>query len=212
MRSFPFFLSSAVMLCLVAATPARAADAPYEVVVWADAKYDAAGALTALEFPQAKQYAPALLDNLRTRIAARPMPPKLDGDVPATYETGVRVTLTVTPETGSVSVDEVSDMPLVLRMTKARFTEDMAAGSTAWGGVVVAKCTVTVKGRCGTVEIVTNGVQVPQEAREFAKSSLSGWRFKPQQIGGKPIEGTVVVPFRIERAGVSRPTLRNREY
>jgi len=31
-------------------------------------------------------------------------------------------------------------------------------------------------------------------------------------VGGKAIETKVVLPFVIERAGVARPTLRNREY
>lgn len=198
-------------LSLVAAMSARAADAPYEVVVWADAKYDAAGALSSLEFPQAADYAPALLGNLRARIAARPATPKLDGDVPATFETGVRVTLTVTPDTGSVSVDEIVDMPRVLRMTTARFSEDMAAGASSWDGRVVGSCTVTVKGRCGAVEILSGSGDVPDEVRPIAKRALSEWRFEPQKIGGKPVEGKAVVPFVIERAGVARPTLRNRE-
>lgn len=212
MRLSPLFATGLLIASGLAAAPfARAADAPYEVVIWADAKYDAAGALTALEFPQAKDYSEALLGNLRNRIAARPAAPKLDGDVPATYETGVRVTLTITPETGTVAVDDISDMPLVLRMTQASVTEDMAAGATDWDGRVMASCTVSVKGRCGPVEILTESGDAPEEARRIAKKALAGWRFQPQKVGGKPVEGKVVVPFVIERTGVSRPTLRNRE-
>lgn len=212
MKLFSPLFPALMALSLVAATSVRAADAPYQVVVWADAKYDATGALSSLEFPQAKDYAPALLGNLRTRIAARPASPKLDGDVPATFETGVRVTLTVTPETGSVSVDEIVDMPRVLRMTTARFTEDMAAGASSWDGRVIGSCTVSVKGRCGAVEILADSGNVPDEARVIAKRALTQWRFEPQKLGGKPIEGKAVVPFVIERAGVARPTLRDREY
>ena len=211
MKLFSPLFPALVALSLVAAMSARAADAPYEVVVWADAKYDATGALSSLEFPQAKDYAPALVDNLRNRIAARPASPKLDGDVPATFETGVRVTLTVTPETGSVAVDEIVDMPRVLRMVNARFTEDMSAGASSWDGKVVGSCTVTVKGRCGAIEILSEAGQVPEEARGVAKRALSQWRFEPQKLGGKPVEGKAVVSFVVERAGVSRPTLRNRE-
>jgi hypothetical protein len=213
MRLSPLLATGLLFASAFTAMPsAHAADAPYEVVIWADAKYDAAGALTALEFPQAKDYSEALLGNLRNRIAARPATPKLDGDVPATYETGVRVTLTITPETGTVAVDDISDMPLVLRMTQARFTEDMSAGATDWDGRVMASCTVGVKGRCGPVEILTESGEAPEEARRIAKSALAGWRFEPQKVGGKPVEGKVVVPFVIERSGVSRPKLRNREY
>jgi hypothetical protein len=212
MRLSPLFATGLLIASGLAAAPfARAAEAPYEVVIWADAKYDAAGALTALEFPQAKDYSEALLGNLRNRIAARPAAPKLDGDVPATYETGVRVTLTITPETGTVAVDDITDMPLVLRMTQASVTEDMAAGATDWDGRVMASCTVSVKGRCGPVEILTESGDAPEEARRIAKKALAGWRFQPQKVGGKPVEGKVVVPFVIERTGVSRPTLRNRE-
>ena len=197
---------------LGATATAQAADPPYEVVVWADARYDAAGALTALDFPQAKDYAPALLENLRTRIAARPASPKLDGDVPATFETGVRVTMTISPDTGSVSVDEIIEMPRVLRMTKARFNEDMASGASDWDGRVMASCTVSVKGRCGPVEILTGTSEAPEEARAMAKKAVAGWRFEPQKLGGKAVEGKVVLPFEIERGGVARPELRNRDY
>ena len=211
MRFPPTFAAGLLLTsALVAAPSARAADAPYEVIVWADARYDAAGALTSLEFPQAGDYSPALLGNLRDRIAARPAAPKLDGDVPATFETGVRVTLTITPETGSVAVDDISDMPLVLRMTQARFTENMSAGASAWEGRVLAGCTVSLKGRCGAVEILSGSGDAPEDARRFAKTSLGGWRFQPQKLGGRAIEGKVVVPFLIERTGVSRPTLRGR--
>lgn len=195
----------------IAAPCAQAADSPYEVIVWAKARYDAAGTLTSLEFPHASDYSPALLGNLRSRIAARPIDPKLDGDVPATYETGVRVALTITPDTGTVAVDDISDIPLVLRMTKAQFTQDVSA-NPAWDGRVLASCTVSVKGRCGAVDILSGTAQAPEEARRFAKASLAGWRFEPQKIAGKPIEGQVIVPFLIERAGVSRPTLRGRNY
>jgi hypothetical protein len=213
MRLAPLFAAGLLAASALAAPLAvLAADVPYEVTVWADAKYDAAGALTSLEFPQAADYSPALLGNLRNRIAARPAAPKLDGDVPATWETGVRVTLTITPETGTVSVDDITEMPLVLRMTKARFTEDMSAGATDWDGRVMASCTVSVKGRCGPVEILTESGEAPEEARRMAKTALSGWRFQPQKVGGQPVAGKVVVPFLIERTGVSRPTLRNREY
>lgn len=211
MKLFSPLFPALMALSLMAAMSARAADAPYEVVVWADAKYDAAGALTSLEFTQADDYAPALLGNLRTRIEARPATPRLDGDVPATFETGVRVTLTVTPETGSVAVDEIVDMPRVLRMVSARFTEDMSAGASSWDGKVVGSCTVTVKGRCGAIEILSAAGQVPEEARGVAKRALSQWRFEPQKLGGKPVEGKAVVSFVVERAGVSRPTLRNRQ-
>ncbi|PZO07498.1 MAG: hypothetical protein DCF27_10780 [Lysobacteraceae bacterium] len=212
MRLLPFIFPAVITLSLSAVAPAFAADAPYEVIVWADAKYDATGALAALEFPQAQEYAPALLENLRARIAARPASPKLAGDVPATWETGVRVALTVTPETGSVTVDDISDSPLVLRMTSVRFTEDMAGVAYTWEGRVMASCNVTVKGRCSAVHIVSGNADVPHDLREVAKRTVAEWRFKPQKLAGRAVEGKLVVPMAIERVGVSRPTLRGREY
>jgi hypothetical protein len=211
MRLRSIFLPALMALALAATAPARAADAPYEVVIWADAKYDATGALASLEFQQADDYAPALLANLRTRITARPTEPKLAGDTPATFETGVRVTLTVTPETGSVAVDEIVDMPRVVRMTQARFTED-STGVPTWDGRVVVRCKVSVKGRCGTIEVVTRAGEAPAEALRIAKTAMSGWRFEPQKIGGKAVEGEAVVAVVMERTGVSRPQLRDRQY
>ncbi len=210
MRLFSPLFPALVALSLAFAAPAQAAGEPYEVTVWADAQYDAAGALTTLEFPQAKDYAPALLENLRTRIAARPANPRLSDGAPATFQTGVRVTLTVTPETGSVSVDEMVDMPRVLRMTKARFAQDLS-GSANWDGRVQATCTVTVKGRCSSIVFPADNGGAPDEARRIAKDALAGWRFEPQKLGGKPVEGQATVSFEIERDGVTRPTIPGRE-
>ena len=211
MRLLSPLFPAVAALSLAFVAPLQAAEAPYEVTVWADARYDGTGALTALEFPQAKEYAPALLENLRTRIAARPAQPRLDGGAPASFETGVRVTLTVTPDTGSVSVDDIVEMPRVLRMTKARFAQDLS-GTANWNGRVQATCTVTVKGRCGSIEFPADNGGAPDEARRIAKDALAGWRFEPQKLGGKPVEGKATVSFEIEREGVTRPTIPGREY
>lgn len=208
-------LVSCVLAVGLALFPCRspAADAPYPVEIWADASYDVAGRLVELDFPQKADYPAAFLENLRQRVAARPATPYLQAGQPATFETGVRIQLTVTPGAGggSVSVDGITLAPRVLRMTVAKLPGDISR-SGDWDGVVMARCEVTAKGRCSQVEVVEANGLAPATARDLARRSLEGWRFKPQRADGKAIVSPTVVAVRVEKEGVARPVLRDREY
>lgn len=211
----PSVLFSAIALSFVlavASVAAQAADEPYEVVVWADAEYSAAGELVELEFVGAKEYPEAFLANVRNRIVAREYTaPVVDGQ-PATFETGVRVTLTVTPGAGGgqVKIDEIADSARVLRMSAAKRPANV--NSMDWNGTVVARCTVTVKGRCNLAEVMERSGLDAAAAGTFAKGSLEGWRFKPQRVNGNPIESDVVVPITLEAEGSVRPQIRGYQY
>ena len=65
--------------------------------------------------------------------------------------TSAAETVTVTPATGSVSVDSIEEAPLVTRMTKVVFREeDAIMGEHA--GQVRVRCFVSTKGRCQRVD------------------------------------------------------------
>ena len=199
-----------VVSALVAAVPAQAADEPYEIVVWADADYAASGELTSLEFIDAKDYPEPFLANLRSRIEAREYTaPVVDGQ-PARFETGVRVTITITPGAGGgqVKIDEIVDGARVLRMTAARAPTNVQGNQ--WSGVVLARCIITAKGRCNLADVVERSGLDGSSATSFAKGTLEGWRFKPQRVNGKPVESELIVPLKLEAAGVTRPVLRDR--
>lgn len=190
------------------AASAQDASAPYERVVWADVTYAADGQITELDFPQKDDYPAAFLDNLRTRIAARPPQPREHEGRPATFRTGVRVTVTVTQGAGggSVSVDAIEEAPRVTRMTRFVFREQDAILAEA-GGVVRVRCVVSSKGRCQRVDFEV--ADVPASTREYALRSMAGWRFEPQRLNGRPVAGSIVVPLEVRALGIVRPVLRS---
>ena len=55
-------------------------------------------------------------------------------------------------------------------------------------GAVRATCTVGTEGRCTTIDVKALP-GIPESVRRFAKASLEGWIFEPQQVNGKPIDG-----------------------
>jgi hypothetical protein len=200
----------AVLLAAVAmVAPAGAQEAaePYELTIWADVTYAADGQITQLEFPQQDEYPAAFLENIRARIAARPPQPREDNGQPATFQTGVRVNVTVSPATGSVTVDAIDEAPRVTRMTRFVLREEDAILAEA-GGVVRVRCTVSTKGRCQRVDFEL--ADVPASTREYALRSMGGWRFEPQRLNGKPVAGTIVVPLEVESMGIVRPTIQTR--
>lgn len=202
---------AALLLALSAAAPALAQQAtePYELVVWADVTYAPDGQITALTFPQKDEFPAAFLDNIGARIAARPPQPREHEGEPVTFETGVRVTVTVKPGAsgGSVSVDAIEEVPRVTRMTKFVLREQDVILAQE-GGVVRVRCTVSSKGRCQRVDFEV--ADVPTETRDYALRSMAGWRFEPQRANGKPVAGSIVVPLEVEALGVVRPVIKTR--
>ena len=62
------------------------------------------------------------------------------------------------------------------------------AQTAGWQGEVQALCTVGSKGRCTTIDVKALP-GIPESVRRFARASLEGWTFEPQQVNGKPIDG-----------------------
>jgi len=206
------FIFVALLLAAALALPAGAQDAnaPYELTVWADVAYDAEGSITRLEFPQQDQYPAAFLENLAARIAARPPQPRRHEGQPGTFQTGVRVTVTVTPAAGggSVSVDGIEEVPRVTRMAKFVLREKDPFLPSDAGGVLSVRCSVSIKGRCQRVDFVAAGADVPSSTREQVQRAMVGWRFEPQRFNGKPVAGSIVVPVEVEVLDVVKPVLK----
>lgn len=187
-------VAAVVLFC---SAPLAAADDPYPVDVWAQVSYDTEGRATTVDFPDRGDYPAAFLAHLEALLRERTIEPRqLDGQ-PAVFETGVHLDLTVTPGEGggSVSVDAIEIMPRALRIPAARMPPELVA--SGWEGVVLARCTVNPKGRCGRVRVETTVGVTPNAARQFAKQSLAGWLFQPQMLNGQPIESEITIPFRI---------------
>lgn len=205
-------LWTTLLLVAILAWPAGAQDAnaPYQLTVWADATFDAEGGITRLEFPQQDQYPGAFLENVAARIAARPPQPRQYEGQPASFQTGVRVTVTITPAGGggSVSVDGIEEVPRVTRMAKFVLREKDPFVPSDAGGVLRVRCAVSIKGRCQRVDFEAAGADVPASTREQLLRAMAGWRFEPQRFNGKPVAGSIVVPVEVEVLDVVKPVLK----
>lgn len=191
---------AAVAAALVSALPARAADplSPYPVSVWSRVLFGADGKPQSLEVVDEDQYPARFVENVRQRVAqASIQPPLVDGK-PATLRSGVEMRFTVTPKAeggGSVRVDGLSVGALPLKKYLAAYPADIAA-TGGWEGEVTGVCTIGVNGRCRTVDVVANA-GMPESVRRYAKVTLDGWLFEPQQVNGQPIESEYRLVMRL---------------
>jgi len=177
-------------LCL-AALQAVAADAmaPYPVSVWTRVLFGVDGKPAEYMVVDEDKYPAKFVENVKQRVAqASIQPPLVDGK-PVKLRSGVEMRFTVTPNAeggGSVRVDGLSVGAIPIQRSLANYPADIAANG-GWEGQVLGICTVGVNGRCRTVEVVAQP-GMPDSVRRYAKASLDGWVFEPQQVDGKPIE------------------------
>ncbi len=179
---------------------------PYAIELWGKAAYDAAGKLSTLTFIDAEDYPATFLARVEARLRQMPVEQKLVEGVPATFDTGIMVSLTITPKAGGADarIDDIAHSPGILRKAVVRYPSDLAR-IEGWKGTVVAQCTVDVAGRCGPVEVVREDPGMPESGRRFAKDSLARWRFEPQRVAGKPVTSVVRIPFHLQTRTSSLP-------
>jgi len=177
-------------LCLVALQAVAAeATAPYPVSVWTRVLFGVDGKPAEYTVVDEDKYPAKFVENVKSRVAqAKIQPPMVDGK-PVTMRSGVEMRFTVTPNAdggGSVRVDGLSVGPIPLNKSLANYPADIAANG-GWEGQVLGICTVGVNGRCKSVDVVAQP-GMPDSVRRYAKASLDGWVFEPQQVDGKPVE------------------------
>ena len=178
---------------IYAQTPAQ----PYHVEVWARVLFDTHGQATQYALVDEDQYPAKFAENVKDRVArAKVDPPQEEGKA-VTLRTGVRMDFLVTPaaEGGSVKVIGLSMGPLPVKKYYADYPKDVAKTS-GWEGDVQALCKVSSEGRCTAVD-VSALPGMPESVRRFAKASLEGWTFEPQQVNDKPIDGEYKLRLRL---------------
>jgi len=126
------------------------------------------------------------------------IPPVSEQGQPATFRTGVRVSLEVRKDAaaGAVAIKGLEMAPLPIERNFVGYPAD-AKNSPGWSGAVTVACTVTVEGLCR--DIVVDALPgMPESVRKFGKASLEAWRFRPQEVNGKPVEGRALVSLQLE--------------
>jgi len=173
--------------------------APYGVELQGKATYDASGQHSPRALGEAESYPAAFLAHVQAQLRQKPIDPRLADGVPATFDTAVRVRITITPKPGGADarIDGIGHGPGIVRRGNVLYPRDLSAVD-GWKGSVVAHCVVDIAGRCGPVDIVNEAPGMPDSARKFAKDSLARWQFEPQRVGGKPITSEFTTTFNLE--------------
>lgn len=194
-------LRSFAALCAVAALagglgcPAWAASS-YVVDVAFDASFDAEGKLTELRPHNEAEHPAALWNQLKGRLGGMKLPPvKTEDGQPATFRTGLYVTLEVSQEEGKAGLVRIKGLdarPLVLVKDYWGAPDIVSSKDShgAWSGEVEAECLVGADGKCGEIKIKAVA-SMPKAVMQWASSSMALWRFQPPEINGKPIAARV---------------------
>jgi len=162
---------------------------PYRVTVWANVLFDTAGVAKEIEIADESNFSAQFLGNVRQRLSsARIQPPNEDG-ASATLKTGVQLVFVITPSEngGSAKIVKLQMSPLPTQTYLASYPKDVRR-TGGWEGAVSAICTVGTDGTCAAINVKALP-GMPESVRRFAKASLEGWHFQPQEVNGKPVVG-----------------------
>lgn len=178
---------------LLAAEPRE----PYSVEVWAEVVFDSEGKATQVEVPDTAGQPAAFIERLKRQLAAAKVPPPRDAaGAPATLQSGVRVSVLITPQDGGGASARLTGIKIEARTVKA-YAAGLPDGVAA-GGVYDARvrCTVTTEGRCRDA-VVEYTTLVNDAMRRWALASINGYLFAPQRLNGQPIESEVTLTMRL---------------
>jgi len=173
--------------------PAWAQDAakpsqPYDIDVWAEVLFDTDGRLARIEVPEAAAYPAAFVERTKKHLANAKIPPVHDDSgAPATFLTGIRLTMRVSPAEGggTVRIIGMGIAPRPIKEYAASRPSDVPANTPT---SISVRCAVDVDGRCSAVDVLK--ADAGSEAlRRWGVASMMGWVFAPQQVNGKPVPG-----------------------
>lgn len=189
-------LLAAAALGAAAASAADAPKEPYSVEVWADALFGPDGKLQNLDVPDAGQYPPAFVEQVKKRLASAKIPPvKDDGGAPATFRTGMVTVFRIEPNEGgaAVRVTGMSIGPRPVKRYAASQPNDVPVDTPT---SVRVQCEVGADGRCGDVKVLDANAS-SEALRRWAVASMRGWEFAPQRVGDKPVAGEAEVTLQL---------------
>lgn len=187
------FLRVVSVLFLFLLLPAAAADkpaAPYTIAVWSDVSFNSEGGVSESRILKEADYPVKFVDAVKAKIAAmRITPPEQDGK-PGELRSGVRVSYLITPSASgaSVSLQETLLAPLPVREIYAAYPKSLNR-EDSWQGRIDIRCEIDTAGQCLNPVMTTDNGSLPEDARRFAKDSITKWKFAPQTVNGQAIPG-----------------------
>ncbi len=188
-------LPSTVLACLLSAllsAPAWSADSfksPYPVSVLASVLFGVDGNASDFQVLDEEKLPAQFVQGIKSRFAKAHIPPQTDAGLPATFKTGVRLEILVSPNEGGgmVKIKSLHVEPLPIQRYFASYPDDIGRVN-GWEGQVSAICVVGIAGLCTAIQVKAFP-GMPDSVRRFAKASLEKWIFEPQELNGRPVEG-----------------------
>jgi len=194
-------VASALVLVLQPAAAAAQAlskaakESDYLVTVWVAARFAADGTVESFRFSTLVEHPAAFLDQVRPVLLRARVPPAEHEGRPAVLDTGVRVTISISPDQQSFRVANLSLQPLPLR-TFSPASPEMPHHSTPGRFTVDASCVVSIIGRCRDISLQSQG-NPPEAFRRNVREAFSRWEFEPQRVNGQAIEGEAKMGFQL---------------
>ncbi|WP_158218748.1 energy transducer TonB [Roseateles aquatilis] len=165
--------------------------------VWFDVLFDENGqAKEVTPIDEASQPA-AFWAQMSARLKQAKIPPHQENGQNATFRSGVRLGLKVDKEKGTVGITSMEVLPIQTRQYYASYPKD--ANRAGWEGELKMICRVGTDGTCVQMS-VEMPAGMPESLRRYGRASMEGWRFRPQEVNGKPVEGEYVVLMRMKTA------------
>lgn len=187
-------LALAGALQLGAAGGAKAHQVKEDMNVWFDVLFDENGQAKEVAPIDEASQSPGFWKQMTARLQKARIPPHQVDGRPATFRTGVRLYLAVDKEKSTVGIRSMAMMPVPIKLYYAAYPDD-AAALAGWEGEIRMVCRVGVDGTCveSNVEMPAG---MPQSLKRYGRTSMAQWRFKPQEVDGKPVEGEYIAPLR----------------
>lgn len=177
------------------AGPSAAQEVQESLNVWFDVLFDENGQAKEVVPVDATSQSEGFWQQMTTRLLKAKVPPRQEDGRNASFRTGVVLYLNVDKVKSSVSIRSMQMMPIPIQLGYADYPQD-AAGVAGWDGELKMVCRVGIDGTCvqATVEAPAG---MPPSVHRFGRVSMAKWRFKPQQVNGKPVEGEFIVPMKL---------------
>lgn len=193
LRALPLLLA----LLSAPAWSGESSKEPYPVTVLASVLFDVDGKAREFDVLDEAALPPQFLNGIKSRFVNARIPPQRDGATPATFRTGVRLEMLISPNEsgGTVKIQGLHVEPLPLQRYFASYPDDIGKVG-GWEGYVRAICTVGVTGACTAIQVEALP-GMPDSVRRFAKSSLEKWVFEPQELNGRAVEGEYVLSVQL---------------
>jgi TonB family protein len=183
-----------VLLAVSFAAGAQEMPGVETIRVWVQIGIDAEGRTTRVTYPYAQCYTPAFMDRLRVQLAMRAFDPLLIDGRAVEVDTPARVDVALRPDADGLVATIVAVKPMPRPVTMVAPGYPARALAAVREGRIVFRCALGEDGRCADIDLADSGVNMT--LARAARDALRRWTFELPRYDGRPITGTVAVPFR----------------